>query len=184
MASSHRQLDKLKRWRQTRKRPQIPGQFPTGWILLTWLLYAAVGTVLAAFPVPNWVWVLAVGGIIAQTLALPGPASLRRHGWWPAQGLSLVAIGGTGAIAIALGIALGFVGTDNIDDITVGEPVFDTLRMGGLAFVLAALGAIVSAQTGDRLLARLKRAQTCLILTTICLVGLGLGAVIGRLVTS
>lgn len=180
MASSPRQQRKQKP--KTRNTARLAGRLPVKWLVLTFLLYVAVGTVLAAFPIPGWVWGLAIGGLVTQTFALAGPTLLRRYGWWQAQGLSLVAILGTGAIAIALGIALGFVGTDNIDDLTVESTVFETLRMGGLAFIMAALGAVVSARTGDRLLSSYNHLQTGCMLALVCLSGVGLGAVIGLLV--
>lgn len=182
MASSPRQQRKQKPKLRIRNASLLAGRLPVGWLVLTFLLYVAIGTVLAAFPIPGWVWGLAIGGVVTQTFALAGPTLLRRYGWWQAQGLSLAAILGTSAIAIALGIALGFVGTDNIDDLTVGSTVLETLRMGGVAFIMAALGAIVSARTGDRLLSRCNHLQTGCLLALVGLSGVGLGAVIGLLV--
>lgn len=182
MASSPRQRRKLRLWRQSRKRPTVPGSIPWGWMFLTGLLYAAAGTVIAAFPTPYWIWNLAIGGAIAQALALAGPQALSRFNWWKANALTGLAIAGTVALAIALGSALGFVGTDSLDEVELGATAFGVIRMGFLAVVIAALGAIVGAKTGDRLLYTFNRLQTTLVLAATCILGLGLGALMGLLI--
>jgi hypothetical protein len=146
---------------------------------ITGLLYAAAGTIMAVFPAPYWIWNLALGGAIAQSLALAGPNALRRYPWFRAQMLTLLAILGAGAIAVAVAIALGFVGTDNLDNIEIAATTFEVIRVSLLAFVIAALGAIMTAETGDRLLYTFQRLQTMLILAATCILGLGLGGLIG-----
>jgi hypothetical protein len=148
---------------------------------LTGLLYVMAGTIMAAFPTPYWIWNLALGGAIAQSLALAGPKALSRFRWWNANALSLLAILGAVLVGIALGIALGFVGTDNLDAIEVQATAFETIQMGFLALVIAALSAIVTAATGDRLIYSFNRLQASLILAATCVLGLGLGALIGLL---
>lgn len=137
---------------------------------------------MAAFPAPYWIWNLALGGAIAQAIALAGPEALSRFRWGIANALSLLAILGAGLLAIALGLALGFVGADNLDAIEVQATVFETIRMGFLAVMIAAFSAIVTAATGDRLLRGLSRLQTSLVLAATCVLGLGLGALLGLLV--
>jgi hypothetical protein len=148
-------------------------------MLLTGLIYAAAGTILAVFPAPYWIWNLALGGVIAQSLALAGPQSLQRLRWFSAQLLVALAMLGALALAIAVAIALGFVGTDNLDQIEVQATAFEVIRVSLLAFVIAALGAIFTAATGDRLLSHFSRLQTMLILAATCILGLGLGGLIG-----
>ncbi len=167
--------------------PQQPSRtapIPWVWMGLTALLYAAAGVIMASFPAPYWIWNVALGGAIAQCLALAGPFSLRRFRWWSANVLALVAILGTGAIAMAVAAALGYSGTDNLDALVPKETAFEVVRGGLIALVIAALGAILSAETGDRLLKGFKRLPTTIILAAICILGLGLGGLIGVLVVA
>ncbi|NER79323.1 MAG: hypothetical protein F6K42_07005, partial [Leptolyngbya sp. SIO1D8] len=157
-----------------RKHSVEPTGIPVGWLCLTAILYAAAGTIMASFPAPYWIWNLALGGVIVQSLALAGPKALRRFGWWAANGLALLAIVGTGALVIALATALGYAGTDNLDEIIPKETAFEVIRMGFVAVILAASGGIIGAETGDRLLRILNRLQTTLVLAATCILGLGL----------
>jgi len=148
---------------------------------LTGLLYAAAGTVMSAFPAPYWIWNLALGGAIAQSLALAGPKALRRARWWKANLLVLLAIIGAGLLGIAVAIALGFAGTDNLDDIEVQATAFAVILLGFLALLITASAAVMTAETGDRLIYSFSRLQTTLVLAATCIMGLGLGALIGLL---
>ena len=134
-----------------------------------------------AFPAPLWIWYLAVGGVVLQAIALAGPQALGRFRWWSANALALVAILGAGLVAVALGVSMGFVGTESLDDVAVQRTVFEVLRMGLLALLVPAVGGIIAAETGDRLLILLNRRRTSLLLAVACLAGLGLGGVIGLL---
>lgn len=182
MASSPRQQRKRRLWRRSRRSSTGGTGAPWGWMCLTGIVYASVGAILASFPAPYWIWNLALGGAIAQALALAGPEALGRFRWWGATALSLLAILGTGAIVVALGIALGFVGTENIDDIELKATAFQVIRVSLLALVVAALGASISAETGDRLLRSFNRVETSLVLAATCILGLGLGGLISLLV--
>jgi uncharacterized membrane protein len=122
-----------------------------------------------------------LGGAIAQAFGLAGPQALRRFSWLRANGLMLLTVLGTLAITIALAIALGYVGTDNLDDIVLKPTAFEVIRMGLLAVLVGALGAIVGAATGDRLLVLFKRLETTLILAALSILGLGVGGFIGLL---
>jgi hypothetical protein len=158
---------------------EVSGAIPWVWLAGTLFLYAVAGLMLASFPVPYWVWNLALGGVVAQALALAGPKALTRFRWWSANFLALVAIAGTGAISVALAIALNYAGTDNLDEIVPQTAAFEVVRMSLVALVTAALGAIISAETGDRLLLSIfNRLQTTLILAAVCILGLGLGGLL------
>jgi hypothetical protein len=134
-----------------------------------------------AFPAPLWIWYLAVGGVVLQAIALAGPKALGRFRWWSANALALVAILGAGLVAVALGISMGFVGTDNLDEVEVQSTAFEVLRVGLLAILVPAMSGIIAAETGDRLLPVFNRLRTSVILAVACLAGLGLGAAIGLL---
>ena len=158
-----------------------PGHLPWLWIVGTAFLYAIAGLMLASFPAPYWIWNLALGGVIAQALALAGPRALSRFRWWSANLLALVAILGTGAIVVALTISLNYVGTDQLDDLVPNQVAMEILQMSLVAVVTAALGGIISAETGDRLLGGFNRLQTSLILAATCILGLAMGGAIGLL---
>lgn len=182
MASSPRQRRRSRLWRRSRQRTRQPSGIPWAWLGLTALLYLSMGLLLAAFPVPYWIWNLALAGVIAQALALAGPQALSRLRWWRANALVGLAIVGTALITIALGIALGFVGTENLDDVEVTATAFDVMRLSLLAVFVPAIGAVIGAETGDRLLSVLNRLQTILVLAATCIMGLGLGGVVGLLI--
>lgn len=182
MASSPPERHKFD-WRRARRQNKHRLWFPLGWLFLSSLLYLSIGTLLAAFPVPYWIWNLALGGIIIQALALAGPKSLGRFNWWRANIHLLMAILGAGLVAAALGIALGFIGTDKLDDIEFTTTLFEVLRVALLAFLVPAISAIIAAETGDRLLALFGRLQTSLILAATCILGIGLGGLIGLLLS-
>lgn len=137
---------------------------------------------LAAFPVPYWIWNLALGGVLAQALALAGPKALSQLRWWRANALVLLAILGTAFVAIALGISMGFVGTENLDEVEMTGTAFEVIRVGALAILLPAVGAIVGAETGDRLLTVMSRLQATVVLAATCILGIGLGGAIGLLI--
>ena len=182
MASSPRQPRKSRLLRPSRNQPIVPEYIPWRLMIFTAIVYAAAGTVMASFPGPYWIWNLAIGGAIAQASALAGPIALSRFTWWKANALVLLALLGTSALAVALGIALGFVGTDNLDEIELMATAFEVIRVGLLAMVIAALGAVLSAETGDRLLYTFNRLQTTLVLAATCILGLGLGGFMGLLI--
>lgn len=184
MASSPRRQRRQLFWQRFRHWVNGPMEVPVGWICLTGLFYMATGTIMGSFPIPTWAWYMALGGIIAQALALAGPRALQRFRWWSANGLALLAITGTGAIVIALSIALGYSGTDNIDEVVPQATAVELIRVSLIALVIAALDAIIGAETGDRLLPHFKRLPTTLILAATCGLGLGLGGLIGLLIRS
>lgn len=182
MASFHRQQKRSRSG--SRSRTSAPARIPTGWLCLTGILYAAVGLIMASFPAPYWIWNLALGGTIAQCLALAGPRSLRQFRWWSANFLALVAIVGTGAIAIGIAIALSYMGTDNLEAIVPQETFIEILQGSFIALIIAASGAITSAATGDQLLRLFNRLQTMVVLAAVCILGLGFGGLIGGLVVA
>lgn len=171
-------------WRFCREWFDEPAGIPVRWLCLTAILYAAAGTIMASFPAPYWIWNLALGGAIAQSVALAGPRALKRFRWWSANVLALLAILGTGAVVIALGIALGYAGTDNIDAIVPKDTIFQVIWVSLVAFTIPALSAIIGAATSDRLLHHFGRLQTTLIMASISILGLVLGGVVGLLLVA
>lgn len=166
--------------RRRRRQPGRPSdrQSSTGLLLLCGLLYAAAGVIVTSLA-PLWAWVLASGGAVLQGLALAGPKALKRFRWLTANLLVLLGIVGSGALAVALAIALNHLGTDNIDEVTLESLIRDVLLYSLLAVGLAGLCSLVTAALGDRLLRRYPGSKTSTVLITTCLVGLALGGAIG-----
>ncbi len=169
--------------RRPRRRPrrQLAQQstFPWLWLGGCFALYAAAGVILAAFPAPYWIWYLALGGTLMQAIVLAGPRALAQVHWLPANLLAILAILATGATGAALAISLNQAGTDNLDDIVPQATVLEVALFCAVALLIAAAAAILSAETGDRLLLRFRRYQTSLILAAFCVLGLGLGGLMG-----
>ena len=143
------------------------------------IAYSVAGLLLASFPAPNWIWSLALAGAIAQAAALAGPKSLQRFEWFPANLLALLAILGTGLMVVALAISLNYAGSSDIDQVTPMSLVGDVIKLGLGAIIIAALGAVIGAATGDRLILTFNHLQSTLILAGLCVLGLGLGGLIG-----
>ena len=143
------------------------------------ITYAVAGLLLASFPAPDWIWNLALIGAIAQAAALAGPKSLQRFGWLSANLLALLAILGTGLMVVAIAISLNYSGVADIDQLTPLSLVGDVIKVGLGALITAATGAVIGAATGDRLLLTFNHLQSALILAGICVLGLGVGGLIG-----
>jgi len=141
-----------------------------------------VGMSLGAFPIPHWVWIVAVVGILIQITTLAGPQALRRFRWLPANLLALASSLGAGLLAVALAIALNHAGTDQIDDITISSVIWEVFFYSLLALILAAVSSGVTASLGDRLLRHFNQRQTTLILAGTILFGLGFGSLFGFLI--
>lgn len=153
-------------------------------MILSGLSYCAAGTIMAFFPEPYWIWALAIGGAFLQAIVLAGPKALQRFRWWSANVLVLLAIAGAVAVAVSVSVALGYVGTDQIDDIILKEAAFGIFGASCLALTVAALAAIVTAATGDRLLMAFSRWHTTLLLLASSLSGLGTGCLTGLLISA
>ena len=182
MASSPRQRRRPPVWRRARLRNPASARVPWGWLAIVGLLYLSIGLLLMAFPVPLWIWYLAVGGVLLQAIALAGPKALSRFRWWRANALALVAIVGAALVAVALGISMGFVGTENLDEVEMQSTSFEVLRLSLLAILVPAIAAVIGAEAGDRLLSVTSRLKATVILSVACLVGMGLGAATGLLI--
>ncbi|MBE9109531.1 hypothetical protein IQ273_08895 [Nodosilinea sp. LEGE 07298] len=149
--------------------------------LLCGLLYAAAGMILTALAGP-WVWAGAALGAVIQAVTLAGPEALQRFRWLTANLLVLGSIIGGTALAAALSIALNHLGTDNLDDLTLGRAIAEVVLYSLLAVGLAVLCSLATAALGDRLLRRNKGHKTSLILVMTALVGLAVGGGIGLLI--
>jgi uncharacterized membrane protein YbhN (UPF0104 family) len=119
---------------------------------------------------------------VIQAVTLAGPEALQRFRWLTANLLVLGSITGGTALAAALSIALNHLGTDNLDDLTLGRAIAEVVLYSLLAVGLAVLCSLATAALGDRLLRRNKGHKTSLILVMTALVGLAVGGGIGLLI--
>jgi hypothetical protein len=157
-------------------------RIPWLWMLAAMIMFAAAGLIIAAFPVPYWVWTLALGSVVIQAIALAGPVALSRFRWLPANLLALLGIVGAGALAVALAIALNYSGSANLDDIAPEKTAFEVFRMSLLALAIAAVCASLLTNVGDRLIqSSFRRVPTTFIVSATGFLGLGLGGALGVL---
>lgn len=158
------------------------GLIPWPWMVATLLLHAAAGLILGAFPVPYWVWTLALASVLLQAISLAGDRTLSKFRWFPATALSLIGIAGAAILTITLSIGLNFAGSGDLTDLTATQVMFEVLKFSALALLLGVLCAGATAETGDYLTARFIRIQATLILAATCFLGLGLGGLFGLLI--
>lgn len=150
--------------------------------LMCGLLYATAGVIITALTSPSpWVLLLAAAGALLQSLALAGPQALQRFQWLTANLMVLSSILGGTAVAAALAIALNQLGTDNLDELTIGGAVLEVLFFSLLAVGLAVLCSLATATLGDRMLRRYPVRTVSIVLTTTCLLGLACGGALGLL---
>lgn len=148
-------------------------------MLLLILVYAIAGLMLVAFLPPAWVWGMALAGTFMQCLALAGPQSLLRLSRWKAWWAVRLSCLGAGLLMVALAIAIGYGGTNDIDSISLQQTAINIVGTAFGTLVLTALCSIVGASAGDRLVSRMGRGRSCLLLASICFSGLFLGGLIG-----
>jgi len=148
-------------------------------LVLCSVLYGSVGLVIASFGVELWVWGLAIGATVLQTLALAGKRSLQRFRWLPSHLVAGGHIVGAAGLATSLSIALNHAGAEDLAELTIETILWDVATFSVLAVGLAACCSLAVAAMGDRLLATggQRRASATLLLS--CLVGLGVGASVG-----
>lgn len=156
-----------------------PPTLPWQPLVLCGLLYGSVGLVLASFGVALWVWGLALGATVLQTLALAGKGSLQRFRWFTTQLIALFNIVGAAGLAASLSIALNHAGAADLAGLTIETIIWDVVTFSLMAVGLAACCSLVVAATGDRLLTKVHQGRASIALMAVCLAGLGVGAAVG-----
>lgn len=149
---------------------------------MTGLWHVAMGLVLSAFPVPYWVWGLAIVSVCLQTIALAGPQRLSHLRGLPACLVSLTTYLGAGGAAAALAIALNHAGSDDLESLVPFEVVGEILQFALVALGLAALCASLITATGDRLLNLHRHRWVSFVITSVAILGLALGGSLGLLI--
>jgi hypothetical protein len=157
----------------------LPGALPGKSLGLLVFTYAISGLFLSVFMPPFWVWPLALGGTLLQALAMAGPQALLQLSRWQARGAVLLGSLGAGCLVVALAIATNYAGTDNIDEITLGETAFAVFALTLLALLLTFFCALLSAKVGDSLLGRFDRTRSGLMVAGGGFLGLFVGGIVG-----
>ncbi len=175
---------------QSIKGPRPVGHAPrvTGppWSLLTlvMVLHVGVGIFLSVFSPPFWVWLLAFGGTLLQTLALAGSEALSSF-----KGVRILLSRwltclGVGLSVVALAVAVGFGGTADIDQIQFAQTGLALFFVNLGVLVLTAGCSLLIAHVGDRLLVITGRIRSSLSVMSVCFLGLFIGGAFGLAIAS
>ncbi|MBT9316364.1 hypothetical protein [Leptothoe spongobia] len=164
-------------------RPRQSG-IPWSLLALVLVLHVAVGIFLSVFSPPYWVWPLAFGGTLIQAFALAGPKALSALQGFRIILARAVTCLGTALSVVALAIAVGFGGTNDIDSIRftqTGMAIFG-INLGVL--LLTAICSVLIAYIGDRLLFKMGRVRGGLIILSFCFLGMFMGGALGLAIAS
>lgn len=151
-----------------------------GLVVLCTLVYALVGYLVTALPPMLWLWPLALVGALCQGAELALGNS--RSGWNRPM-VGLLRLLGTTALLASLAIGLNFLGSDQLDDITIPGVAAQILLLGLLAAFLVYLCRAITQQLGHQLQRRLSGKQAPWVLALVGIVGLAIGGGLGLLGT-
>lgn len=153
-------------------------------LLLVLALHGVVGLLLAVFSAPFWVWPLAFGGTLLQAVVLAGPralSSLQGMRIWLSR---LVTCLGIAMAVVALAVAVGYAGTNDIDEIQFVQTGLALLFINLGVLGLTAVCSLLIAQVGDRLLKQMGRVRSSSYILSFCFLGLFLGGALGLAIAS
>lgn len=153
-----------------------------GLILLCGLMYGLAGFLVVALPPVPWLWPLALLGLGLHIwdLSLTAGAMAPRRGagrLGPAIIHLLAALG----LTLPLAIALNYLGSDQLNEITVGGAAGQVILLSLGAVIVALLCRRFTAQLGRQLAQRLSLRQMRGVLALVGLIGLTLGGALGFL---
>ncbi|MEA5466571.1 hypothetical protein [Leptothoe sp. PORK10 BA2] len=151
------------------------------WPLLSVVLivHGVVGLLLSVFSPPYWVWPLAFGGTLIQSILLAGPKALSSLTGGRVLLSRWATCLGTALSVVALAIAVGYGGTSDIDAIQffrISLAIFFT-NVGVL--LLTAICSLLIAHAGDRMLTEMGRTRCSLTVLSFCFFGMFIGGVLG-----
>ena len=157
---------------------------PWSLLVLMLMLHGVMGLFLAVFSPPFWVWPVAFGGTFIQTLALAGPRALSSlEGIQILLSRALTCVG-TALSVVALGVAVGFGGTSDIDSIEFVRIGFGLFFINLGVLLLTAGCSLLIAYVGDRLLPDMGRLRCNVSILSICFLGLFIGGAFGLAIAS
>lgn len=149
-----------------------------GLILLCALVYVGVGYIVTALPSVLWFWPLALVATLFHGVEITLPPHRSRRGWVLQTSLRVL---GTTALLMALTIALNFLGSDQLNDITLIGVIGQVILFSLLAAFLVYLCRFLTRQLGIQLLKRLDQRPAQGVLILVGVLGLALGGGLGLL---
>lgn len=154
-----------------------------GLVLLCGLIYGLVGFLVTALPPMPWLWpvVLLALGLHIWAISLTADSAPPRR-WWGSLGSDLLQMLAALGITLPLAVALNYLGSDQLNDITIGGAVGQVILFSLVAVVVTLLCRWITSQLGHRLIQRLSRRKMRGVLALIGIIGLALGGTLGVLV--
>lgn len=161
--------------RNSKRRRTTKPLMPWALIGTLFILYVLIGLLLSAPTPPLWVWTLALLGTPLLVLGLNRPIAPP-----VSERFELLAYLGAFLLVVALAIAANYTGSDqSFNDARFFVALLSLLLLTLLAVALTAAVALVSAQTGERLVQVMDYRPSISVLMGTCLVGLSMGALFG-----
>lgn len=165
--------------RRRANRPTLP--WMTGGTLF--VVYVFIGLLLSVPAPPLWIWVPAVVGTVLLILGLNRPAT-GSLGAGKSDWIGRLTYVGALLLVIALAIAANYIGGgQSFDNIRFFVAILGLALLTLLAIALTAAAAIVSAQTGARLMQTMDYRRSITILMSACFCGIFVGGLTGFLTT-
>ncbi|MEM9163849.1 MAG: hypothetical protein AAGC54_12375 [Cyanobacteria bacterium P01_F01_bin.4] len=162
-------------------KPQRSSGFP--WSLMVMLVaHGVAGLLLSVFKPPFWVWPLGFVGTFIQAILLAGPMALSSLGGWRILLCRWGTCMGVAMSVVALAVAVGYGGTNDIDAIRFGATGLALALINIGVLLLSALCSLLIARTGDQLLPRMGRLRCSMCVLSFCFLGLFLGGATGLLI--
>lgn len=143
---------------------------------LLFVIYLGMGLLLSLPSPPYWVWIPASLGSLFLIVGLNRPASAAAKRFDPVGILTY--LGGL-LLVIALAVGANYIGGESLDGVSFSVAVVGLVGFTLLAVLLTAAAAIIGALIGDRLMQSMDYGRRLSIIVSICIFGLGLGALIG-----
>lgn len=153
-------------------------------LVLVAAFHIGVGLLLSIFSPPFWVWPLALGGTLIQVVALAGPRALSSLSGIQILLSRWLTCLGVGLSVVALSIAVGFGGTNDIDAIQFAETGTNLFLINLGVLLLTGICSLLIAYVGDRLLETMGRSRCALSILGTCFLGLVSGVAIGMAIAS
>lgn len=157
---------------------------PWSLLMLIVVLHIVVGIFLSAFSPPFWVWPLAFGGTVIQATTLAGPRVLSSLKGVRILLCRFLTCLGVGLSVVALAVAVGFGGTNDIDNIQFAQTGLALFFVNLGVLLLTAFCSLIVAHAGDRLLVVMGRVRCSLTILSVCFLGLFIGGAFGLAITS
>ena len=145
---------------------------------LLFILYGLIGLMLSVPAPPYWVWIPAMLGTLMMVVGLTRPLVPNRL----ARRAGLLAYLGGLLLVIPLAVAANYAGSEqSFDNIRFLVALVSLAALTLLAVLLTAAAAVVSVQTGAKLLQILDYRRSLSVLLTACFSGIFLGGLAGLL---